>query len=154
MFLLQCWSYCFHCGYVCTTRAGLAEALGSRLETLLANTDEVNRLHLCADNIEKLRPLFLIDSNETENQSENIVQYNVKRMFAHHTFPKASLNWIGGSLFASLKVMEMHIHFVYERLCCIILIIICIVYVVTNRLIKPVDMSSVRNICCKYVVFK
>jgi len=57
--------------------------------------------------INKLRPLFLSDDiNNCAEASENVahVAAAMRKRLALHCFPKSSLNWIGGSLFASVKV--------------------------------------------------
>lgn len=61
----------------------------------------------CADNMNRLRPLFLSDTFTGGLVTEESVVLSpdfAMKLLAQHSFPKSSLNWIGGSLFASVKV--------------------------------------------------
>ena len=78
---------------------GLPETICEKLSSLLNNTAETK-------NVKLLRPLFLSSClNDDADQPESIIMPSVvETKMAQHSFPKSSMNWIGGSLFASIKV--------------------------------------------------
>lgn len=86
--------------------AGLPEELCFQLSRTFHNLSESKSL-VCADNMSRLRPLFVSDAFSNGAMGDEVLTLAAaSNLLARHTFPMSSLNWIGGSLFASLKVSE------------------------------------------------
>jgi len=83
---------------------GLPEAVCRKLCTVLNSPSEAKSM-TCADNINRLRPLFSSDAftEGVSGGSAVLSPDSAMKLLAQHSFPKSSLNWIGGSLFASVK---------------------------------------------------
>ena len=84
---------------------GLPEAVCRKLSSVV-NTPSEAKSMVCADNISRLRPLFLSELFTGGVTEESVVLSPdaAMKLLSRHCFPKSSLNWIGGSLFASVKV--------------------------------------------------
>ena len=83
---------------------GLPGAICNKLSSLLQNNNADAVAYSCFNNMERLRPLFQQAMSLKDGEKSAKGMHDISQILCRHPFPMSSLNWIGGSLFATVKV--------------------------------------------------